>query len=562
MIGSLIKKGGFLTAIVACISLMLAISSCKTTEEIQPEPIPSEEIVDVKEIDPEEIKEVETIEEIEEERSGIPEPPVIEEVEESDYIMVSDAESPTPPAPTAMRAEMAMSKSRTASSGKLIISGSGAQAEIKAGQITAGEWNHLDKWDKWKELLENKDYNEMQEHWKIFPRSRYSVFVRNQYELPLQDARVDLINEEKEIVWTARTDNSGKAELWADINSQQKSGNSYKAVVTIDGKKHTIDNLQDIEGGVNNLDLNVACSSAKNVDIMWAVDATGSMGDEIQYLQTELEDVISRSLKGEKLNIRTGSVFYRDTKDDYLTRVQPLGADQNKTLEFIKEQGADGGGDYPEAVESALEDCLAQEWSENAIARIIFLMLDAPPHHNPEVLAQLQEQIKEAAERGIKIIPVTASGINRQTEFLMKFMAIATNGTYVFITDHSGIGNPHLKPVVQDFEVEKLNDLLVRLLYHYTKSNGCDANETASAKGSEFKLFPNPTSNYVTITSPSGLTSIKVLSNSGRTVITKTDISEEEVRLELEGLVDGIYTVQCLGEGFKSSQPLIIVNGY
>ena len=561
MIGSLIKKGGFLTAIVACISLMLAISSCKTTEEIQPEPIPSEEIVDVKEIDPEEIKEVETIEEIEEERSGIPEPPVIEEVEESDYIMVSDAESPTPPAPTAMRAEMAMSKSRTASSGKLIISGSGAQAEIKAGQITAGEWNHLDKWDKWKELLENKDYNEMQEHWKIFPRSRYSVFVRNQYELPLQDARVDLINEEKEIVWTARTDNSGKAELWADINSQQKSGNSYKAVVTIDGKKHTIDNLQDIEGGVNNLDLNVACSSAKNVDIMWAVDATGSMGDEIQYLQTELEDVISRSLKGEELNIRTGSVFYRDTKDDYLTRVQPLGADQNKTLEFIKEQGADGGGDYPEAVESALEDCLAQEWSENAIARIIFLMLDAPPHHNPEVLAQLQEQIKEAAERGIKIIPVTASGINRQTEFLMKFMAIATNGTYVFITDHSGIGNPHLKPVVQDFEVEKLNDLLVRLLYHYTKSNGCDANETASAKGSEFKLFPNPTSNYVTITSPSGLTSIKVLSNSGRTVITKTDISEEEVRLELEGLVDGIYTVQCLGEGFKSSQPLIIVNG-
>lgn len=68
------------------------------------------------------------------------------------------------------------------------------------------------------------------------------------------------------------------------------------------------------------------------------------------------------------------------------------------------------------------------------------------------------------AKKGIKIIPITASGIDKETEFLMRFFAISTNGTYVFITNHSGIGNEHLEPTVGDYEVEFLNDLMVRLI--------------------------------------------------------------------------------------------------
>ena len=37
-------------------------------------------------------------------------------------------------------------------------------------------------------------------------------------------------------------------------------------------------------------------------------------------------------------------------------------------------------------------------------------------------------------------------------------------GNYVFITNHSGIGNDHLEPTVGDYEVEFLNDLMVRLI--------------------------------------------------------------------------------------------------
>ncbi|GAL65661.1 expressed protein [Jejuia pallidilutea] len=51
----------------------------------------------------------------------------------------------------------------------------------------------------------------------------------------------------------------------------------------------------------------------------------------------------------------------------------------------------------------------------------------------------------------------------------MRNFAIATNGTYVFITNDSGIGNDHLEPTVGAYEVEFLNSLLVRLIDKYAK---------------------------------------------------------------------------------------------
>ena len=42
-----------------------------------------------------------------------------------------------------------------------------------------------------------------------------------------------------------------------------------------------------------------------------------------------------------------------------------------------------------------------------------------------------------------------------------------TGGTYTFLTNHSGIGNSHLEPTIGEYEVEKLNDLLVRVISEY-----------------------------------------------------------------------------------------------
>ena len=48
-------------------------------------------------------------------------------------------------------------------------------------------------------------------------------------------------------------------------------------------------------------------------------------------------------------------------------------------------------------------------------------------------------------------------------------MAIYTDGTYTFITNHSGVGNDHIIPTVGEYQVEQLNNLIVRLIEQYTK---------------------------------------------------------------------------------------------
>jgi len=544
--------------------LLTIVYSCKSTEDL---PIDTEQVSKVEVIEPSlDEKPIEKIDVIEATPGSAS--PATEEEYFLDEVVIAD-DDVTAKTATRVSSKIAVKSAAPMAMSRKVGPYEGTETvrtdypitkdAPKAGQITAAEWNDLHNWEDWNELLNNQDYNEMQTHWGMYPRSRYSIFVRNDYELPLQDIQVELLAENGTVLWRAKTDNAGRAELWSDINTRDKSFERVNARVIVDGVTHQIKDLKSFAEGVNHLSVDIECQTSSYVDVLFVVDATGSMGDEIAYLQSELSDVIDRSTASNaSLSLRTGAVFYRDSTDEYLTQVQPLTDDNQSTLSFISNQKAAGGGDYPEAVDAAMSEALAQDWSEDAVARIIFLLLDAPPHHDPEVLARIQGQVAEAATIGIKIIPITASGINRQTEFLMKFMAIATNGTYVFITDHSGIGNPHLDPVVKDYEVEKLNDLMVRLLYHYTKSNGCNANTPPPTKS--ITLYPNPATTFLKVATEHPLHSVKVLANSGKLVHSQKDLSAGETTVDLSGLVDGVYTVHCQGDDVDLVQSVVVVH--
>ena len=141
-------------------------------------------------------------------------------------------------------------------------------------------------------------------------------------------------------------------------------------------------------------------------------------------------------------------------------------------MKFIKKQEANGGGDYPEAVHTVLEKALQNlTWEEGNYARLAFLLLDAPPHHQENVIDSIQKSIKAYAACGIKIIPIAASGVDKNTEFILRLMAIFTDGTYTFITNHSGVGGDHIIPTVGEHQIEQLNDLIVRLITEYTSTN-------------------------------------------------------------------------------------------
>ena len=97
----------------------------------------------------------------------------------------------------------------------------------------------------------------------------------------------------------------------------------------------------------------------------------------------------------------------------------------------------------------------------------MFLVLDAPPHDDAQIVDSVNKSIREAAEKGIRIVPIASSGIDKSTEYLLRTMAFTTGGTYTFLTDDSGVGNSHLKPTVGAYNVEKLSDMMIRIVNSY-----------------------------------------------------------------------------------------------
>lgn len=78
------------------------------------------------------------------------------------------------------------------------------------------------------------------------------------------------------------------------------------------------------------------------------------MGDEIQNLQEELQDVIGGlSGKNRGIDLYLGAVLLPDHNDEYLTRHMQFGRDGPALTRFIKKQSAGGGGGFPEAVDDA-----------------------------------------------------------------------------------------------------------------------------------------------------------------------------------------------------------------
>ncbi len=334
------------------------------------------------------------------------------------------------------------------------------------GVITAGEWNDLDNWDFWKEVLDRDTIKTFPGLWGFYTNNRFSVILRDAGNRLVHNARLILRNGSNS--FTGVTDNFGKAEIFPGLYTAGYGNSSFQLTAHYRGVAYDLGSvsLSSLQVTKN---LPVAKVVDPTLDIQFVVDATGSMGDEISYLKTELNDVISRAgvqLPG--VQIRMGSVFYRDHGDDYLVRKAPFTTEVGSLISFIRDQSAGGGGDTPEAVEEALDESInKQDWSAQAVNRLLFLVLDAPPHNEPAVMNKLKAAVKSAQEKGIRIIPVTASGIDRPTEFLMRFLSISTSGTYVFITNHSGIGNDHLKPTVGNYQVEYLNNLMVRLITKY-----------------------------------------------------------------------------------------------
>lgn len=283
-----------------------------------------------------------------------------------------------------------------------------------------------------------------------------------------------------------------------------------------------------------------------------------------------MKDVIARAAAATGgLAIRTGAVVYRDHGDEYLNRISRLTDDIATTQAFIDKQEANGGGDYEEAVPEALMAALnSAGWDPNARARIAFIILDAPCHKDSATLALLHEQVRNAAALGVRLVPVVCSGLDESGEYLMRAIALATNGTSFFLTDDSGIGHTHLKPTTDSLKVEHLNDMLVRTIVEFSLVPNCEGKwENTDEQDVVASFVPNPFE-------ATDLTEEELAAKDSRTTLYLIDISGKliyiyEGRLEEAGdsqlsrlpipmLSTGVYFVKAFYDGEWHTKKILV----
>ena len=172
--------------------------------------------------------------------------------------------------------------------------------------------------------------------------------------------------------------------------------------------------------------------SKPSIDVVFILDTTGSMSEEIEGVKTTLKTVLAKL--DPSVTIRVGLVEYRDRTDTYITKVYPLTSDIKSLSTSIAGLSADGGGDTPEDVDSGLSVAVGQmQWSSKAVARLAFLIADAPPQLNYADSVSYGTSAKKAAEKGIKIFTVAASGMDAQGQAVFRQIAQVTGGTEMFV---------------------------------------------------------------------------------------------------------------------------------
>lgn len=321
--------------------------------------------------------------------------------------------------------------------------------------LTAGVWNDNENWPFFSNLVDAGRLS-----FPIYgldPVRRVKVTLKSG-DGPARDKAVELRDGDA-VLWKARTDKDGVAYLFY-------AAGEHPSAIKADGNWHDVSISDNSGQGAtkarsDEFEFQAGdAGSVKGVQAMFILDTTGSMADELSYLQEDFGS-IAQDVGGDGISYSAN--FYRDAGDAYVVKTHGFTSNADDVKAQFAAERADGGGDTPEAVAEALEQCIRQNgaWADG-YAHIAFLILDAPPHDGTD--ATIRESVKAAAEKGIKLVPVIASNPERGTELFGRACAAMTGADYVFLTDDSGVGDSHLDPIIGDYAPEKLHDVIVRLI--------------------------------------------------------------------------------------------------
>ena len=147
--------------------------------------------------------------------------------------------------------------------------------------------------------------------------------------------------------------------------------------------------------------------------------------------------------------------------------------------------------------------------------------------------------------------------------------AIATSEPTTKVYDHSGVGGKHLEPTTDEYKVENLNDLLVRLIGEYTSIESCEGKlairfeQDEQQQGQNWQAFyyPNPASTQFILELPFEVQSVTLYDAEGKSARKLERPQAGANTIAVNDLSEGFYTIRIQKDGRMQSGKILVVKG-
>lgn len=177
-----------------------------------------------------------------------------------------------------------------------------------------------------------------------------------------------------------------------------------------------------------------ALSLTKKLDIVFVMDCTSSMKDEIANLKANLVGIV-RVLQKTVESVHIGFVAYRDHGDAYVTKEFPItdmGTGLGRLINFVNGLSAEGGGDDKEAVDEAMAEANALIWRGEGVKQVMVVIGDVSAHDEDiETCYRIARQFRARPTKS-KVSTIYANEADTYANF---FKSVASNGGGDFVKD-------------------------------------------------------------------------------------------------------------------------------
>jgi hypothetical protein len=374
-----------------------------------------------------------------------------------------------PPVPSAPPSVSKPSKASRADAAILPVPPKVPRPVEQAPLVTAGVTDDNAKWTGYLDYLSRANGVEACKR-EVEPR--YQIRLKDRDGKPALDALVS-VSDGNRLVWSARTDAQGQTLfLPAALYRNGLQARGWKVTVQSQNQRFTVP--ETIPSDDREWDITLPFALKKEpltLDVAFVIDATGSMGDEIEKLKASMDSIAAQiaQLPARPL-VRYALVSYKDRGDEYVVRssrqFQPSVDGFRRELAKLQ---AGGGGDTPEDVNAALNETVRRlPWQSKV--RLAIVVGDAAPHldYTDQPYSYDVDSLYAAAQ-SIKIFPIGASGLESVGEYVFRQMAQITGGKFFFLTykdarnPASGAGYDTTMDV-DSYSVDTLDKLVVRVV--------------------------------------------------------------------------------------------------